>query len=246
MTRAPKHVRCLDVVWKGHADCLHCAFRKQDIFATVDVGKYQVLLKRIIELRYLKKSILFVESSPAVELFVVRKGLVKLEETLVNGNKRIIRLVKKGGVVGLETFLDNGQRFDQTAIALLEADVCRIPYSVLKDILESDPEFYKAVLKEWHYQLEESIKCITELSTGPLRQRIARVLLTLVDEANHNYLLEIDMISTNDIAALTGSTRESVSRIIAELKRNRLLIKSGPKKFRFDELALREIEQDNY
>lgn len=245
MTSAPNHVKCLDVGWVGHADCQHCAFRKNGIFAVVNVSKFQKSLKRIIQLRYSKKAMLFVENAPAVELFIVRKGLIKLEETLDDGSRRIIRLVKKGGVVGLEAFLDNGQRFDQTAIALLEAEVCRVPYHVLKEILDSDPDFYKAVLKEWHYQLEASSKVVVEFSTGSLRQRVARVLLMLVDEANHDGLLEIRMIGTNDIAALTGTTRESVSRNMAEFKRNKLLIKSGPKKMRFDEVALRAVAKNN-
>jgi len=245
MTRTPKHIKCLDVTLLGHADCLNCVIRKNDIFADLDVKKYDKLLKRIIDLRYETDTMLFVENSPAVELFIVRKGIVKLEETLDDGSRRIIRLVKPGGVAGLETFLDNGQRFDQTAIALIETEVCRIPYSVLKEILDTDHDFYKAVLNEWHNQLESSNELFVQISMGSLRQRVARVLLILIDEANRNGQLEINKISTDDFAALTGSTRESVSRNMAEFKRNKVLTKSGPKKFRFDELALREIANDS-
>lgn len=245
MTKLPNHVKCLDITWIGHADCQHCAFRKNGILSVIDTSIFQKTLKRIIQLRYKKNSMLFVENAPAVELFIVRKGLIKLEETLDDGNRRIIRLLKKGSVVGLETFLDNGQRFDQTAIALLEAEVCRVPYQVMKDILDNDPNFYKAVLQEWHDQLEASRNTVVEFSTGSLRQRVARVLLMLVDEANHNGQLEIEMIHANDIAALIGTTRESVSRNIAEFKRNKFLTKSGPNKMRFDEFALREVAETN-
>lgn len=243
MSKVPNHVKCLDVTWEGHADCLHCAIRKHDILADVDVVKYERLLKRIIQFSYSEKSMLFVEHSPAKHMYVIRKGLVKLEETLSDGSARIVRLVTKGGVVGLEAFLNDHQRYDQTAIALQKAEVCRIPHSVMKDILHTDPDFYKAVLKEWHYQLEASNKVVVDFSTGTLKQRIARVLLMLVDEARHNNQLEIVMMHIDDIAALTGVTKESVSRNMAELKRNKVLIKSGPNKMRFDEAALREVAQ---
>ncbi len=81
---------------------------------------------------------------------------------------------------------------------------------------------------------------LVQFSTGSLRRRIARVFLYLVDEANSDGLIEIKKISVQDIASLTGSTRESVSRVIAEFKRNQLLIKSSPKRLRFDEEALRK------
>ena len=95
-------------------------------------------------------------------------------------------------------------------------------------------------MKQWHLQLESSSQMLVQFSTGGLRHRIARVFLYLVNEANRDGLIEINKISVQDIASLTGSTKESVSRVIAEFKRNQLLIKSSPKKLRFDEVALRK------
>lgn len=243
MTKTPSHVKCVDVTREGIADCQHCAIRKNDILANVDVIKYEELLKRIIQFCYAKKSVIFVENSPADAMFIVRKGLIKLEETLSDGSTRIVRIIRKGGIAGLETFLDNGQRFDQTAIALQETELCRIPYEVVDNLLKIEPDFYKAVLKEWHHQIEATNRVIVEFSTGSLKQRLACVLVMLVEEANHNAQIEMEMIHIDDMAALTGVTRESVSRILSEFKRQEILIKSGPGKMRFDENALREIAE---
>ncbi len=244
MTKPPGYVKCVDVTRDGVANCPLCSVRKDDLFADVDVDENEQLLKRIVQFHYTKKSVMFVENSPADAMFVVRKGLVKLEETLSDGSTRTVRIVKKGGVAGLETFLDNGPRYDQTAIALQETEICRIPYDVVKSLLKSDPDFYKAVLKEWHDQIEATNRVIVEFSTGSLKKRLASVLLMLVEEANQNTQIEIEMIHIDDMAALTGVTRESVSRIISEFKRQKVLIKSGPGKLRFDEKSLREIAEN--
>ena len=243
MTLSPEYIKCVDVTRTGIADCQLCAIRKYDLLAEVDVAKYKQLLKSIIQFGYAKKAVVFIENSPAEAMFVVRKGLIKLEETLSDGSTRIVRVVRKGGVAGLETFLDNGQRYDQTAIALQETEVCRVPYDVVKSLLKSDPEFYKAVLNEWHLQIEATNRVIVEFSTGTLKQRLACVLLMLVEEANHNSHVEIEMIHIDDMAALTGVTRESVSRILSEFKRKNILVKSGPGKMRFDEKSLREVAE---
>ena len=65
----------------------------------------------------------------------------------------------------------------------------------------------------------------------------------LIDEANRNDLIEIEMIPIEDMAALTGVTRESVSRIISEFKRSKLLSKSGPHKMLFNEAQLRKVAE---
>ena len=242
MTKTPDHhIKCLDITYTGRADCQHCALHKKDILAKIDVIKNQNILKRIAQFDYAKKSVVYVENCPAEFMYVVRRGLVKLEETLDDGSTRIVRVVRKGSIAGLETFLDNGQRYDQTAITLQDSELCRIPYDVVSTLLKNEPEFLESVLNEWHQHIAASNKVIVEFSTGALRHRLARVLLMLVKEANHNQLVEIEMLHIDDLAALTGVARESVSRIISEFKRDGLLIKSGVGKMRFDEAALREI-----
>ena len=243
MTKAPNYIKCLDISYEGRADCQHCTIRKNDILAKVDVIKHERLLKRIVQFCYARKSVVFTENSPAVSMFVVRKGLIKLEETLGDGSTRIVRVVSKAGIVGLETFLDDGQRYCQTAIALQETELCRIPYDVVKSLLVSEPNFVKSVLREWHLQIEASNKVIVEFSTGTLKQRLACVLLMLIKGANRDNLVEIEMIHLDDLASLTGVARESVSRILSEFKRKEFLIKSGLGKMRFNEVALREVAE---
>lgn len=243
MTKAPSHVKCIDITWEGHADCQLCAIRKSDIMADVDVTRFERLLRRITQFKYAKKTMLFVEGSPADSLYVVRKGTVKLEESLPDGSPRIVRVVKKAGVVGLEAFLNNHQRYDQTAIALQDAEVCRIPNEVIKNLLDEDPEFYKSVMKEWHDQMEASNEVIVEYSTGALKKRLVAVLLMLIEEAKRNAQIEIEMLHIDDMAALTGVTRESVSRIISEFKRDKLLEKSSPGKMKFDEAGFRKVAE---
>jgi len=238
-------INCIAIAHEGHAECRHCAIRKNSILADVDVVKHDQLLKEIAQFLYVKKTIIFAEDSLADAIFVVRKGLVKLEETLNDGSTRTVRVVRQGGVVGLEAFLNNGQRYDQSAIALQDAEICRISHQVIKGVITSEPDFYKAVLKQWHLQIEESSRIVVEFSTGSLKQRLACVLLMLINEANRNALVEIEMISIEDMAALTGVTKESVSRVISEFKRCQLLTKSGSHKMLFDEVSLRKIAENN-
>jgi len=240
MTKALDSGNCWNVSWEGRADCKHCAIRKIDVLADVDIDKYEEYLKPITQYCYPKNTVIYNAGNEATDLYVVRKGLVKLEQTFEDGSMRIVRLIQKGSIVGLETFLDHKQKYEQTATTIHKTELCRIPERVFPPILKDDSHFFLAVMGQWHEQLESSNQILVEFSTGSLRQRVARVFLYLVDEANRDGLLEIKKISVQDIASLTSSTRESVSRVVAEFKRNQLLTKSSPKKLRFDEVALRK------
>jgi len=232
---------CWNITWEGRADCEHCAIRKNDILADVDIVKYEEYLKPISQYYYPKNTVIYNEGAKATELYIVRTGLVKLEETLEDGSARIIRLIQKGSIVGLETFLDHTQTYEQTAITIHDTHLCRIPGRIFQQLIKDDDHFFHSVMEQWHQQLEFSNQILIQFSTGSLRRRVALLFLLLVDEANDDNLIEINKIPVQDIASLTSSTRESVSRVIAEFKRKKLLIKSSPKKLRFDEGLQKEV-----
>lgn len=241
MDKVLRPERCKGAVLEGRADCKGCSIRESAVLADVNLDFYKNALKSILKYDYPGKEVLYNEGIEARYLYTIRSGLVKLEETLEDGSVRIVRLLRKGDIVGLETMLDHHQRYEQTAVTVHETEVCRIPYRSFHSILECNGEFIDAVMGLWHQQLEASEKVIVEFSTGSLRQRLAHILLFLEDDANHNHYVEVKMIPIEDMAALAGVTKESVSRILAEFKRTGIVEKSGPNKAKLNEEALREI-----
>jgi CRP-like cAMP-binding protein len=235
---------CWNITWEGRADCKHCAIRKNDILADIDVEKYDEYLKPIAQYCYPRDTVIYNNGNKATDLYIVRKGLVKLEQILEDGSSRIVRLIQNGSIVGLETFLDHAQKYEQRAVTIYETQLCRIPERVFHQLIKDDDDFFHAVMEQWHEQLEFSSQMLVQFSTGSLRRRIALLLLVLVDEANKDKLVEIKKIPVQDIASITGSTRESVSRVLAEFKRKKLVTKSSPKKLRFDETGLRQQAEE--
>ena len=98
MTKMLSSGNCWNITWEGRADCKHCAIRKNDILADVDIEKYEEYLKPISQYLYPKNTVIYNEGAKATELYVVRSGLVKLEETLEDGSARIVRLIQKGNI----------------------------------------------------------------------------------------------------------------------------------------------------
>lgn len=225
--------KCLNLKWEGHADCQHCAIRKNDIFADLDVVKYEEILKQISQYNYPAKFLLYSQDALATDVYVIRNGIVKLEQTLDDGTIRIVRVLQSGDAVGIETILDDHQSYDQTAIVLHGAAICKIPYSVLNQLKENQT-FFSVIMKEWHKQLVAADRVIINFSTGSVHDRVARVLIAQAECSMRRGFIEFEMLGVEDISALTGVARESISRVTANFKRDGLLEKSGPNRMRYN------------
>lgn len=236
-------VKCLNVRWEGRARCEMCAIRNNTLFAELDVLGYEPLLRPIQQYYFPVTKLIYAQGVVASDVFVVRKGLLKLEETLHDGTQRIVRLVEPGQVAGFESLLDHAQRYDYSAVALRESEVCQIPYSVLHKLAEQKAEFFETLMEHWHRQLRSSEQIIVEFSTGIVRERVARIMLKLIAIAEREHESEIQLLSVRDMSALAGVTRESISRVMAEFKRSRLLSRSGNSRAHYDLAGLREIAQ---
>ena len=226
--------KCIDPVWEGHADCAACAIRKFTMFADVPVESFDHLLKPIDQVMYPARSHLYEERKRAEFVFVVRSGLVKLENTSSRGETRVVRLLGQGDTIGLEAILNQGQVYTQTAVVLRDAAVCRIPYENLRQLEMEFPHVSEAIMLHWKRQLEAADQVIVDFSTGKVRERVARVLLRLAEESRRLQLADMEMLSVEDMAALIGVTPESISRTLAEMKRERLLVKSATHRFIYD------------
>ncbi len=240
-----RNTKCFDIKWEGRADCQLCSIRKNDIFAKLDVEEHKDILNSISQFNYPEKSLLYRQGNPAVDVYVIRSGIVKLEEVSTDGSVRIVRLLLPSNAVGIETLLDDRQLYDQNAVVLRGASVCRIPYSVFSLLEQASPDFYQMVMKEWHRQLDAADRVIVDFSTGSVHDRVARLLVYLAEASKTRGCSEIEMLGIEDISALTSISRESISRVLASFKRNRLLEKSGPNRMRYNWDGLTSLVEQN-
>ena len=172
-------------------------------------------------LNYRRKQTLYHNGDHAHSVFRVRDGLVRITRMTPEGRILTVRHVMPGDFFGEETF-SGGQR-EEVAEALTSAqieaiDPSLINYSDLMTITQSlSGQMQRLMDYEYHLQ------------TGDLRQRVSRYLLKLAGTplSRSDELGRSVVAATHElIAEGTASTRESVSKIITEL-RSEGLIESG-------------------
>ncbi|MDX5334435.1 MAG: Crp/Fnr family transcriptional regulator [Gammaproteobacteria bacterium] len=230
---------CTDHEWKGRSDCAHCSIRGMMLFSQLPPESFAHLLQPIDNETYPPNSILYGEGRPGRLVFSIRRGLVKLLSQDSEGNERIVRLVGKGAVIGLE-LLDKGVSYRHTAVAVQNVDLCAIPLATLKDLEEHHPALCDRIRQQLQYQIDRADQWIKHLNTGKARVRIAELLL-LLTEISGDKNGDVELLPRDDMAAVVGITKETASRIIAEFKRHRLLYKVAAGLYRVEVQRLREL-----
>ena len=164
---------------------------------------------------------LYLEWQEASVVYMVKSGLVKLISYLPNGRARIVRLHGKGSLVGLSGLLE--PRYEHTAVAVGRVEADAVPVSSLIRLRSEDPATYCHLLEEWYSQLQTADTWITQFSTGSIRARVARLVNYLSEIEQKSPSNEVELLTCEEMAAVLGVTPESVSRILAEFKRDQML-----------------------
>jgi CRP/FNR family transcriptional regulator len=234
---------CTNTEWIGRAHCDKCQIRQLMLFSELPDSAFHQLLKPIDHFLYPTGAVLYESGTNKDSIYSIRRGMVKLVHTARDGSNRIVRLLGKGTAIGLE-LLDGAESYHHTAIALNKLDICKIPVSTVRRLEENHPLLCKHVSEQLQNQLDIADQWIVALGTGSARQRVAQLLLVLkqfFSEDNGAFIL----LNREDMAAITGIAVETVSRMIAEFKRQKILYRYRDNYYMCNAAALQEISDQS-
>lgn len=225
----------ITAAWKGPVECQNCSTRDLVLFADLTEHDFNRINAGIDEILFAPSVPLYESAQTGQHVFTLRGGLVKLVQFAPDGSRRVVRLLRKGAIAGLEALL--GGPYEHTAIPLRPTPVCRIPVPLINDLGEKSPGLQRRLMEYWHQSLHDADEWLTRLSTGSARARMARLLLYLPTcEDGH-----CEMFNREDLGDMLGVTTETVSRIIADFRRTGVVTEMGQNRFKCRLEALRPI-----
>jgi CRP/FNR family transcriptional regulator, anaerobic regulatory protein len=217
----------IEAAWKGNADCQGCSIRDLVLFADLQEADFGLIHLPVDEIEYEAGRTLYSSGDEGDALYTIRSGLVKLVQYLPDGTQRIVRLLKRGATAGMEVTVST--YYEHAAIALLPTNVCRIPRQVVERLSRETPRLHGQLMQRWHEALRQADDWLTELSTGKAPQRVARLLVQLVEQDG-----TVTLFSREDLGAMIGITTEHASRTVAALKRQGAIFELAPNRYRCD------------
>lgn len=173
---------------------------------------------------------IYFEGDPGQNLYLVASGKVKLLRHAVSGREVLLDLLQGGEYFG-HLAIASQQNHTETAVAQTDCCILQISGPNFEKVLHRYPDVTMQVLWAVGQRLEEAQEIIKQLSTYSADQRIAACLVRLAkkmgEQKQKGVLIQISF-SRHDLAAMTGTTVETVSRVMSRFAAAGL-IKTGRK-----------------
>jgi len=204
-----------------HADdCLLCEAHLHEGLSEAQACEIQGLLNRRTAD---PQEIIFRQGETSDWLHVIRAGQLKLSVTGPDGREQIMRIAVAGQLIGYDTVDELNHPY--TATALTPVRLCGIRHRDMLRVLEENLEVSRRMVQLLNLELAQAQALIHILGQKSSAEKIALFLLSLVPRQGHNgEKLDVPMpLSRQEIADMLGLTVETVSRQMAELKREQII-----------------------
>lgn len=179
---------------------------------------------------YPKGAVLFVEGQAPRGIFVLCKGRVKLSICSTDGKTLILKIAEAGEVLGLSATL-SGKPYELTAETI---DPCQINFVKREDFMRFLRDHSEACLRVAEQLSDKYNAACREIRSLGLShsaaEKLAKLLLEWTNkngEANKAEPRVKLALTHEEIAQMIGTSRETVTRLFAELKKKQVVQSKG-------------------
>jgi len=206
-------------------NCLACPHREERLFCNLPDVSVKALSAITSSAAYPKGATLFVEGQPARGVFILCSGRVKLSTSSADGKTLILRISEPGEVLGLPATV-TGTCYELTADVIEPAQANFISRNEFLSFLKENGE---AALRVAQQLGETYHAAVSEMRTIGLSHSAGEKLARFLLEWAANYPEEKGQVrikltlTHEEIAQMIGSSRETVTRLLADFRRKQLL-----------------------
>lgn len=198
---------------------------KSKAVSILDPGQLEMLQSHCLEATLSKGETVFREGARPEKIVFLREGFAKLHKKGIRGRDQILKIARPGSYIGLQSVL-GGNPGHYSASALTVISTCLIDIDVFKELILKNGGFATEILNFISNEELGYFQRFIDLNQKQLPGRLADALICLSDEIFHSTRFELPF-TKNDLAALIGSTRESVTRTLKDFNDDGILEVSG-------------------
>ncbi|GAB6158907.1 Crp/Fnr family transcriptional regulator [Desulfotomaculum varum] len=176
----------------------------------------------LLERSYQKGRIIFMEGEPGEALYILKSGLIKLTRRLEDGREHILHFVNPGEVFA-EVVLFDGGDYPATAEVQEDCVVGILRNQDIERLISQNPGMAVAMLRIMSRRLRAAQEKVMHLALHDIARRLAFTLIKMAEEHGiakpDGIFLNLNL-TNQELANLTGSTRETVNRMLNSFKRS--------------------------
>jgi len=197
---------------------------------------------------YPKGAVLFIEGQAPRGIFVLCKGRVKLSICATDGKTLILKIAEPGEVLGLSATV-SGKPYELTAETI---DPCQVNFVKREDFLRFLKDNSDACFKVAEQLSEKYNNACREVRSLGLShsasEKLAKLLLEWSSKNGEAVKQEPRVklaLTHEEIAQMIGTSRETVTRLFADLKKRQIVQAKGSTLIIRNKVALKAMAANN-
>ena len=206
--------------------CEGCSIRPNSVLRDVPLDALDRFRACSTSAIYRRRQLIFSEESPAVGLYILCSGRVKLYQSDRFGREHILHVAGPGEVLG-ELPHDPDATYSVSAEALVDCQLCYLPGDSLSTFIQEHPMTGVHLIAALSRAVGSAHRKVRTLALKRAENRMAELLLELADAtgtaaADGTQRLTIPY-SRRELADMIGVAPETAIRLLARLKERHII-----------------------
>lgn len=198
---------------KDVLDCL----RVIPLFSSVMEVDLEAIASQLIERRYAKDAVVVEEGLSGDYMYVIRSGSVKVTRASGDGREKIMALLEGGDFFAEMSLLD--QRPRSATVRTLEAtDLLALSRVAFLDLLTRSPSLSLGVIRVLTQRLRDADEQASSMSFHRVDERVKNLIERIAQPEGEEGVRITPRLTHQQIADMVGTSRETVTRAIKQLK----------------------------
>ncbi|MDB5162648.1 MAG: transcriptional regulator, Crp/Fnr family [Candidatus Saccharibacteria bacterium] len=167
--------------------------------------------------------LLLQKGDPGVNLMAIRDGFVKVSSINANGVERLLWIAGRYDLTPTEQLFSkhNQVRFFYTA--LTDGSYYNVDKKELLTIAQNEPAVMAEIAKNMALHYDDFLQRVDAVDTATVKERLMRTLCYLAERLDSNETVDLYSyglkLSHQELSEMIGSSRETTSLMLSELRK---------------------------
>jgi CRP/FNR family transcriptional regulator/CRP/FNR family cyclic AMP-dependent transcriptional regulator len=199
--------------------------RSIPLFSSVTDEDLEQLASHLIERRFPRNTTIVEEGLAGDYMYVMREGRVKVTMLSEDGREKILEFLEAGSFFGEMSLLDRAPR-SASVKTLKPVRLLALSRTDFLSLLRKSPDLALAVIQELSRRLRNVDKQASALSFQRVKDRTKGLLERLARDPHQGGRIT-PALTHQQMADMIGTSRETVTRVVKELKQEEWLAQEG-------------------
>ena len=202
------------------------SLRQVPLFSRVGESDLENIAALLIERRYPKNSVIVEEGLTGDYMYIIRTGRVKVTKASDDGREKIMDFLEAGGFFGEMALLDHAPR--SASVRTLEPSVlAALSRRDFLTLLRNSPDLALSLIQELTRRLRDTDEQATSVSFQRVEDRAKGLFARIARPDGRGDRRITPALTHQQIADMIGTSRETVTRAVKDLKESGWLEQRG-------------------